>query len=87
MGVRTGTCNDCGASFTLSAASQHVCQSEHVANTGYCEDFPCCGHKRGECRDRAEFTSEYWSELQQSLGDEEYEYYCEQLEHQEMMYG
>jgi hypothetical protein len=85
--VKTGTCNECGATFVLSQAARHVCQDEHVARTGRCEDYPCCGHPRGQCSDRAEYTSAYWSELHQSLGDEGYDYYIERLEEQQMLYG
>jgi len=30
-----------------------------------CEDYPACGHLYGECEDRPEFTSAYWSEVLQ----------------------
>ena len=26
-----------------------------------CEDFPCCGHPRGQCEDRPEYHSDYWA--------------------------
>lgn len=48
-----------------------------------CEDFPCCGHRPGECADRPEYHAEYWSALHDRLGDEAYEYYLDRLEAQE----
>lgn len=33
---------------------------DHQPGVYRCEDFPCCGHKLGECEDRPELTKEYW---------------------------
>lgn len=71
----------------MSRPQDHVCQSEHVSRTGICEDFPCCGHLRGECGERAEFTSAYWVELAGSFDDPaDYDAYCEVVDRQERGY-
>lgn len=59
---RTAVCEQCGATFVISKGHEQ-CQDENVTRTGRCEDYPCCGHQPGECGDRAEFTSEFWSEF------------------------
>jgi hypothetical protein len=51
-----------------------------------CEDYPCCGHRQGECEDKPEYTAEYWSKLHDEMGDERYELYLEALERQEQGY-
>jgi hypothetical protein len=78
----TGTCNSCRATFVLSEAARHVCQDEHVARTGRCEDYPCCGHPRGQCSDRAEYTGAYWSALAERMDPDEYDRYCEYIDRQ-----
>jgi len=44
----TARCNDCGFSSTdLMLVQNHSC--DVVEFGGQCEDFPCCGHERGDC--------------------------------------
>jgi hypothetical protein len=68
-GILVTQCEECGATMRLADVKDHVCQSEFVTSSGYCEDYPCCGHKAGECGDRAEFTSAYWHDVLQNLED------------------
>jgi hypothetical protein len=72
--------------MVASDVASHVCQSEHVTRTGRCEDYPCCGHRFGECADRAEFTSAYWRELRDSMDEDQYDRYCDALDRQEAGY-
>jgi len=81
-------CTECGQTWhptQSSIADSHACvkDGDFVATTGRCEDFPCCGHRLGECGDRAEFTSAYWMDLHDEMGDERYEAYCEAIDRQE----
>lgn len=85
-------CSDCGQSWHPSqagVADSHLCvdDDDFVATTGRCEDFPACGHRLGECGDRAEFTSAYWHDLQEQMGDERYSEYCEALDRQTESFG
>ena len=44
----TFTCSDCGfASADRHLVLNHSCDVS--SHGGYCEDFPCCGHERGDC--------------------------------------
>lgn len=86
MNVKLARCMECNATFTLSTSTQHVCQSEHVAQTGRCEDFPCCGHRPGQCSDRAEYTSEFWQEAMDEMDADRYDRMCEALDRQEAGY-
>lgn len=51
-----------------------------------CEDFPCCGHKLGECEDRAEFHSEFWHNAIHTMDEYSYERMCEAMDAQESEY-
>ena len=44
----TATCPDCGfTSADVGLLNGHSCNVQN--NGGQCEDFPCCGHERGDC--------------------------------------
>ena len=45
-----------------------------------CEDYPCCGHRQGECQDRAEFHSEYWHDVMAKMNEEEYDRMSEEMD-------
>lgn len=84
-------CVECGQTWhysDASAAADHPCvdDDDPAARTGRCEDYPACGHRAGECGSRAEYTAAYWRDLHASLGDEQYERYCEALDRQEGWY-
>lgn len=45
---RAASCVDCG--FTTrdtGLLASHSCDTHEMG--GQCEDFPCCGHERGDC--------------------------------------
>jgi hypothetical protein len=48
-----------------------------------CEDFPCCGHGRSGCDERAEFTSEFWMKAMSTMDEDAYERMCEEMDAQE----
>jgi hypothetical protein len=80
------SCDECGYSSTSrQAAERHSCDVQQ--NGGLCEDFPCCGHRRGECQERAEFTSEYWLEMSERFEDPaDYDAFCDMMDRQEQGY-
>lgn len=42
------SCSECGFSTTdIHLLANHSCDVQ--AHGGRCEDFPCCGHERGDC--------------------------------------
>ena len=42
------TCNECHFTTTdVALFNNHSCDVQERG--GYCEDFPCCGHERGDC--------------------------------------
>ena len=42
------SCTDCGfSSHDIYLLNNHNCDIQQ--NGGQCEDFPCCGHERGDC--------------------------------------
>lgn len=42
------SCPDCGlTSADVGILNNHSCDVERAG--GYCEDFPACGHERGDC--------------------------------------
>lgn len=46
--TRAASCADCG--FTTrdtGLLASHSCDTQEMG--GQCEDFPCCGHERGDC--------------------------------------
>ena len=46
--IETPSCKECGFSSRDTALlAGHNC--EVTLNGGYCEDFPACGHERGDC--------------------------------------
>lgn len=48
---RPAACAYCGFTTTdIGLIRSHDCSIEE--NGGQCEDFPCCGHERGDCNGR-----------------------------------
>lgn len=42
------SCGDCGfSSHDIHLLNNHNCEIQR--NGGQCEDYPCCGHERGDC--------------------------------------
>ncbi len=71
--VLSAQCKVCGFTGSLREVELHDCDiHEHG---GRCEDFPCCGHKLGECQNRPEYTSEYWYDRIRQLEDNGYDPY------------
>lgn len=65
-------CKECGYSGSMERVALHSCQIQQQG--GRCEDYPCCGHTDGDgCQQLPEHTSEYWMELQRSLGQDRYD--------------
>ena len=45
----------------------------NVQDSGYCEDYPCCGHTDG-CGYNPKHTSDYWSEYMNERLAQGYDY-------------
>lgn len=73
------SCPECGfASADVALLNSHSCDVQQ--NGGRCEDFPCCGHERGDCNGLRYGSDEAIKERYMSAMDNEYE--MERMERQ-----
>lgn len=72
----------------LSKFDSHECPADEPMRD-YCEDFPCCGHERGDCNGRKYGSDEsIWRDAERAFYDEDYAYAMErQAEYDEMWGG
>lgn len=59
---------------------------DYATTHGHCEDYPCCGHRLGQCRDKPEYHAQHWREMMDKLDPDEYDRYCEIIDRQEAGY-
>lgn len=70
----TATCGVCGFSSTdIPLVQNHNCDIE--LNGGHCEDYPCCGHERGDCNGRKYGSTESILAFENKLRSRGYEDY------------
>lgn len=72
----------------LSKFDSHECPADDY-QSDYCEDYPCCGHERGDCRGLRYGSDESIKrDVERAYRDEDYAYAMErQAEYDEMWGG
>lgn len=77
-------CDDCGLEIEddFSLIQNHSC--DVVKNGGMCEDYPCCGHERGDCNGLKYGSDEkIKADVRRAMYDEDFAYLMER----QMEYG
>lgn len=70
----TAKCSECGFTSTdIPLVQNHNCETEE--NGGFCIDWPCCGHERGDCNGKKYGSTQSILSFQEKLRSQGYEDY------------
>lgn len=83
----TPACGECGfSSRDLSLLENHNCETER--NGGVCEDYPCCGHERGDCNGRKYGSdAQIKADVERAYYDEDFAYLMERQAEYDEVWG
>lgn len=82
------TCSECGFGCIddMDLMRNHSCEIQ--LQGGVCEDFPCCGHERGDCNGQKYGSDEkIKADVYRAMSDPDFAYMMDRQAEYDEMYG